>query len=141
MYNILYSYQMTAKLILISVFLLFANCINNVEDQVPDIPDGPVSYATQIQPIFNNSCGGSACHTNGGSRSNVDLSTYQDAINSIGALYQTEVIKPGNADNSPLVDKLDSNPEFGSQMPLGRRISSQDIGLIIAWINQGAENN
>ena len=54
------------KILLLSVISCFGlSCVNNVEDEIPEIPDEPISYATQIQPIFNNSCGGGFCHTNG----------------------------------------------------------------------------
>tara|TARA_R110002124_G_scaffold252177_4_gene417436 strand:+ start:228 stop:626 length:399 start_codon:yes stop_codon:yes gene_type:complete len=123
------------------VLIFAASCVNNVEDQVPEIPDEPISYASQIQPIFNTTCGGSSCHTNGGSANGVNLDSYQSAINSTGLSYGTLVIIPGNADESPLVDKLGANPEFGSRMPLSGSISSSDVGKIIAWINQGALDN
>lgn len=125
----------------LSGFLLL-NCINNVEDQVPEIPDEPISYANQIQPIFNSNCGGGFCHTNGDNVNRVNLDTYQNTISSEGSRYERLIVVPGNADNSPLVDKLGSNPEFGSRMPLGRSpLSNSDTGKIIAWINQGAQDN
>ncbi|XWN38080.1 MAG: hypothetical protein ROO71_03920 [Balneola sp.] len=122
--------------------LLLLSCINNVEDQVPEIPDEPISYANQIQPIFNSNCGGGFCHTNGDNVNRVNLDTYQSTISSEGSRYERLIVVPGNADNSPLVDKLGSNPEFGSRMPLGRSpLSNSDTGKIIAWINQGAQDN
>ncbi len=127
--------------LLLSSFLLLS-CINNVEDQVPEIPDEPISYANQIQPIFNSNCGGGFCHTNGDNVNRVNLDTYQSTISSEGSRYERLIVVPGNADNSPLVDKLGSNPEFGSRMPLGRSpLSNSDTGKIIAWINQGAQDN
>ncbi|MBO6621314.1 MAG: hypothetical protein JJ892_02195 [Balneola sp.] len=121
--------------------LLLSSCINNIEDQVPEIPDEPISYANQIQPIFNSTCGGGFCHTNGDNVNGVNLDSYQNTINSIGSRYGRLIIVPDSADISPIIDKLGSNPEFGSRMPLNGSISSSDIGKITAWINQGAQNN
>ena len=129
-------------ILLIFAFLFLMNCVNNVEDQVPEIPDGPISYATDIQPIFNSSCGGGFCHTNGDNVNGVNLDSYQNTINSEGTSYGGLIVVPNNADNSPLVDKLGSNPEFGNRMPQGRSaLSNSETGKIIAWINQGAQNN
>ncbi len=124
-----------------SMIVLTTACVTNVEDQVPPEITGSVSYSEKIQPIFNNSCGGSACHTNGGNANNVNLASYQTAINSIGQQYGSLVIVPDSSDISPLSDKLNSNPEFGSKMPIGRSISAQEIAEIRTWIDQGAQNN
>ncbi|MEP1305161.1 MAG: c-type cytochrome domain-containing protein [Balneola sp.] len=132
---------MKKTLLLSFILVLGINCVNNVEDQVPEIPDEPISYASDIQPIFNNTCGGGFCHTNGDNTNGVNLDSYQNSITSMGSSYGGLIIVPSNADNSPLVDKLGSNPEFGSRMPSTGSISSSDVGKIIAWINQGAQNN
>ncbi len=117
------------------------SCINNVEDQVPDEITEPVSYSAQVQTIFNVSCGGSTCHTNGGNQNGVNLSSYQATMASVGANYNRLIVEPDDAANSPLVDKIEANPEFGSRMPLGGSLSATEIALIKAWINQGAEDN
>lgn len=122
-------------------FLVLSNCMSNIEDQVPEIPDEPISYVNQIQPIFNATCGGGFCHTNGDNANNVNLDSYQNTVNSMGSSYGKLIVIPDSADVSPLVDKLGNTPEFGSRMPLSGSISSSDVGKIIAWINQGAQNN
>lgn len=118
------------------------NCVNNVEDQVPEIPDGPISYANDIQPIFNSNCGGGFCHTNGDNVNGVNLDSFQSTINSEGLAYGSLIIVPNDAANSPLVDKLGSSPDEGARMPQGRpALSNSEIGKIIAWIDQGAQDN
>jgi hypothetical protein len=97
---------------------------------------------TNVQTIFNNSCSGSGCHIN--ERTNgVRLDSYDNAINSVGTQYGTEVIVPGEPGNSPLIDKISNDdPEFGDRMPEGRAALSDDkIALIREWIDQGAQNN
>ena len=92
-----------------------------------------IDYESDIQPIFSNNC--VSCH---GGTSGVTLSNYSAAINSIGAQYEVRVITPGNADNSPLVDKIEDNPQFGDRMPQGGQLSSDEINKIKQWINEGA---
>lgn len=129
--------------------ITFAACGDNTEDLVSggDPTDGGepiqnVSYAGQIQPIFNTSCGGSGCHTSGGSAAGVNLSGHSQALNSIGASYGGRVIVPGNPNSSPLVDKIEASPDNGSRMPLGRSpLTTTQIETIRVWITEGAQNN
>jgi len=93
-----------------------------------------IDYNEIIQPIFNNECTG--CH---GGLGGVTLSSYDAAMSSIAASYDTLLILPGNPDESPLVDVIASaNPKFGSRMPLGDSLSTQQIEDIIQWIQEGA---
>jgi mono/diheme cytochrome c family protein len=92
-----------------------------------------VNYASQIQPIFNASCAG--CH---GGTSGVVMNSYNSVMSSVGEQYGRLIVTPGNADDSPLYDKLNPNPQFGSRMPQGGSLSEAQINLIRDWINQGA---
>lgn len=97
---------------------------------------------SNIQQIFNQSCSGAGCHINTRT-SGVRLNTYQNAIESVGDQYGTNVIIPENAAGSPLVDKIESSsPQFGSRMPeTGDFLSDSRISQIKQWIDDGAENN
>ncbi|MDZ7680260.1 MAG: c-type cytochrome domain-containing protein [Fodinibius sp.] len=102
----------------------------------------PEPTFSNVQPIFNDSCGGSGCHI-GESTNGVRLDSYENVINSTGTQYGTDVVVPGEPDNSPLIDKISNdNPEFGERMPEGGPpLSDEDISLIREWIANGAENN
>lgn len=129
-------------LVLVCVFLT-TNCISNQEDLTGDIGINPadVSYAADIQPIFTQSCGGGACHINN-SQNGVNLSNYTAVLNSVGTNYGESIVTANVPDSSPLVDKIEPNPDIGSRMPLGRGpLSPEQIALIRAWIQGGAENN
>lgn len=103
--------------------------------------EGPVSFARDIRPIFINSCGGGACHIDERT-SGVRLSTYQQVVSSVGVQYEEKIVDPGNAEDSPLLDKLRPSPKFGVRMPRGRApLSQRKIALIRIWINEGARNN
>lgn len=106
-------------------------------------PDRPVSFSEDIEPIFNGNCAVSGCHTSSTQESGVDLSSYDKALNSVGIQYGTEIIVPGEPENSPIVDKISNdNPEFGVRMPYQRsKLSSAQIDSIIAWIDDGAPDN
>lgn len=113
----------TLNLIFISFLLIGLNSFSYAQ----------VDYATDIQPIFNASC--TSCH---GGQSGVTLSSYQATMNSVGSQYGTEIVVPGEPDQSPLVDKIEPNPQFGSRMPSGGSLSSDQINLIKQWIEEGA---
>ncbi|RNC85448.1 MAG: hypothetical protein ED557_01340 [Balneola sp.] len=125
------------KVFLPLLFLFFGltNCINNVEDNTGEEQSG-ISYAQDVQPIFNDRC--VVCH---GASGGVNLSTYAALDNSVGNLYGTDVLVPGNAEASGLYDKLLPTPRLGTRMPQGGALSGDEIETIRAWINEGALNN
>ncbi len=92
-----------------------------------------IDYNQTIQPIFNANC--TSCH---GSTSGVDLSSYFSTVNSEGDLYGIKIVNPGESSSSPLVDKIEPNPQIGDRMPQGGSLSGSDIQKIKDWINQGA---
>ncbi len=104
-------------------------------------PGAPVSYARDIQPLFSSSCGGAGCHINQ-SVNGVELTNYQQVMSSIGVQYGEAIVDPGDPDSSPLVDKIEPTPQFGTRMPQNRApLSAQKITLIRTWIAEGAANN
>lgn len=95
---------------------------------------------SNVLQIFEDNC--ASCHV-GATTSGVRLDSYDNVMSSVGEQYGEEVVQPGDAAGSPLVDKIESsNPEYGSRMPQGQSpLSSDQIGLIKEWINEGADNN
>lgn len=103
----------------------------NVLDEEPQ-----VSYASEIQPIFNNNCAGSSCHI-GGSANGLRLGSYSQLMQggNSGA-----VVDPGNADGSIIIGRLEGT--ITPQMPFGEQpLSPAQIQAIRDWIDQGAQNN
>jgi len=121
--------------------LVFA-CKSDVVDPLDGgDPVENVSFAADVQPIFNASCSGVGCHI-GGTQNGVNLSGYAQVIASTGVQYGGKIVVPGNADASPIVDKISANPEFGARMPQGRSpLSASKIQLIRTWIDEGALDN
>lgn len=139
---------MSFKTFLLITVAFVAGCKS---DKIFNVPEEPpptdttdvvqISYQDQVQPIFNNSCGGGPCHIVG-SQAGVNLSDYQNTTSSVGDSYGQLVVIPGDAAASPLIDKLSDNPEFGRQMPLtGGALTNEEISTIRDWINQGALDN
>jgi len=118
-----------------SLSLLFFSCYydevpeyEDVTNEIPDIPNTQViSYSGDIQPIFTTSCVN--CHATNVSP---DLRTG----NSYNALVPTYVTA-NDPDGSRLYNYL---PGKGHH-DVGFEMSVNDIALIKAWINQGAQNN
>lgn len=92
-----------------------------------------VDYDTQIQTIFNASC--TSCH---GANGGVNLSSFEQLMNSVGNAYGDRVVVPFEPDSSGLVDKIEPNPMFGSRMPQGGMLNQSDIDLIRQWVSEGA---
>ncbi len=101
-------------------------------------PNGTSTYAGIIQPIFNSRC--VSCHSASNPQSGVNVSSYSATMASRGTQYNALIVNPGNANGSPLHNKLQSNPQFGSQMPQGAPLTTQQITAIRDWINAGALN-
>ena len=124
------------------VALLFAGCQREVLDNSALVEVEGVSFSTEVQPIFLNSCGGSGCHLGNDQTSGVNLSTYQRVISSIGEGYNGPIVRAGDGAGSPIVDKIGSRPQVGSRMPLGRTaLSTTQIATIRTWIDEGALDN
>lgn len=95
-----------------------------------------VDYDSEIQPIFTANC--IQCH---GGTSGVTLSSYDNAMNSVGQQYGTMVIIAGEPNQSPIIDKIsNSNPAYGLRMPRNGPpyLSDSEINLIRTWIAEGA---
>lgn len=109
-------------------------------------PPANVSFANQIQAIFNANC--IVCHATGGI---ADAIMHLNTGESFAALVNQPSVQnanltrvvPGNSAGSLLFQKISSNsPPVGARMPLGMApLSQSDIDLITNWINQGALNN
>lgn len=104
----------------------------------PVVQEAP-SFAQDIMPIFERTC----LHCHGAfneeegeivTEEMLDMTTYEGLMG--GSQWGT-VIEPGDAENSILYDMVleGDMPEEGDPLP------PEEIELIGAWINAGAENN
>ena len=93
-----------------------------------EIPDEPISFSTQIQPIFTAKC--VSCHP---PTANLDL---QDGT-AFGQITQTKYMDLANPDQSLIYTY--PNPSSGTHSY--KKYSDQEAFLLLTWIQEGAENN
>ena len=92
----------------------------------------PVTFSTDIIPIFNKSCSVSGCHSNGGQVP--DLS----ASKAYNSLIVGNYIDKTTPENSTIYKKMTGKK--GTVMPVSG-MNKDYNALILAWIKQGAKNN
>jgi len=113
----------------LSLFLvIFALAACEYATIIPDVPNPevPVSFKTQLQPVFNSNCIG--CHKPGGTLPNLTEG------NSYQSLTTNNLVVAGNADNSILYQEISSGTMKGFS-------NAEFNGLVKNWINQGAKDN
>ncbi len=81
-------------------------------------------FTSQVAPILSRHCGG--CHITG-RRGNFQMASYAE-------LMKTGVVQPGVGEASRLVEVI-----LSGDMPRGGgKVSPDDVGILIRWINAGA---
>lgn len=120
---------------IIAISLLFSGCLYNfiVPEDVPVIdPDDPnapqISFATEIVPIFANSC--TACHDGG---QNPDLR----AENAFSSINSTRYLNKATPEESKIYAWV--NPDTDSHTQ--KKYTATEAAIILGWIQQGAKNN
>lgn len=109
-----------------------------------DDPSGPMtaSFSSIQSHVFTPMC--TACHSGSAAPRGLRL----DATNSYAMLVNVPSggvpslmrVKPGEADNSYLVQKLEGHAAVGARMPLGGPyLDASAMALIRQWINNGAQ--
>jgi mono/diheme cytochrome c family protein len=96
-------------------------------------PSGPISFASDVLPIFDRAC--KACHGNMGGW---DGSNYE-AVMTTG--NNAPVVFPGDSDGSLLIQKMLGTQTEGSMMPPSGALPEREIQIIIDWIKAGALDN
>jgi mono/diheme cytochrome c family protein len=131
---------------LAAVFALLALAGCSDDGSAPNAPNDPdpvaVSFAADIQPIFDGNCLG--CHgaaTSGG----LDLraaATPGSLVNAAATGYPGSRVVPGSPLTSVLYLKVQGDASTGDRMPLGgAALSAAQRALIRDWIEQGALDN
>ena len=100
------------------------------------------TYQSEIQPIWDNSCM-SSCHISSSLNGGLNLSSstsYSELVNVASQGYSGFMrVKPGDAGNSVLHQKIVGNSQFGERMPKGGgNLAQADEEKIKKWIEEGA---
>ena len=94
-----------------------------------------VDFQRDIEPVFRQHC--AACHGEAVQSGGLRLDNPGDALR---GGYSGVAIKAGDGSGSRLVKMLVRPASEGPSMPLGGdRLSSEQIAVVTAWIDQGAE--
>jgi len=109
-----------------------------------------ISYQSQIQPVFNQSCAFVTCHAGSptfspGEGLNLDPGVSRSNLVGVSSRQRTgtQLINPEIPDQSYLLQKLQGSTGIqGERMPLGGPyLSAAEIRLINLWVEQGAIDN
>ena len=113
-------------------FLLLTGCEKDYSTSKVVTIDFPVSFATNIQPIFTTDCAIPTCHVSGGAAPDLSADKAYDELTGLG------YVDTANAEGSILYVRITSTVR---PMPPSEKLSAEEIGLVLAWIKQGAQLN
>jgi hypothetical protein len=99
-------------------------------------PARDVSYAVQVQQLFNQACNYGGCHDDGAHQSALRLTQYGYAVNTIPG-----VVVPGQPDQSTLVFRIEGRVGERMPPPPTNSLNQNQINGIRTWIAEGAKNN
>jgi mono/diheme cytochrome c family protein len=112
---------------------LFALASLPVFAQLPPAAERPIDFAKDIQPIFAQNCYG--CH---GPQMQTSGLRLDDGASALKGGNSGAVIQPGKSAESALVLRIAGAPNMMA-MPPGKKLSPEQVGVIRAWIDQGAK--
>lgn len=129
--------------IVIGLIFLLTGCVSEEGPVFTEIDIVEISFASDIQPIFNDNC--IVCH-NQSHITGLDLrsgSSYNLLVDVSTAFYAPNLrISPFSLDDSVLWHKINDDGLFGGIMPqIGGPLSNFEIEKIKAWIEEGALDN
>ena len=93
----------------------------------------PVDFAREVQPILSAQC--YSCHGALKQMSGLRLDRRDAAL---GGGYSGPVILPGKAAGSKLIQRITGTGGDMPMPPAGPRLTSEQVGVLRAWIDQGA---
>ncbi len=118
---------MRVTLLLITLSVAFAGT------KLPPPANRKIDFEKDVEAILSQKC--YSCHGEDAQQSGLRLDKRQNALR--GGDYGP-VINPGNSAESKLIRRL-VDGDGGLQMPPSGPISDEEIGILRAWIDQGAE--
>jgi cytochrome c553 len=117
-------------------YLLVAGSIAQPADpsKLPPAADRKIDYAKDVQPIFAAAC--YSCHGDKKQQSGFRLDRKADALR--GGEVGKGIV-PGKSSESPLIHYVAGLEPEMKMPPKGDRLTAEQIGILRAWIDQGAD--
>jgi ankyrin repeat protein len=116
------------------VLVLFASVLPvTAQSQLPPAATTKVDYDKDVRPLLAQNC--YSCHGDTVQQSGLRLDLRQNALR--GGDYGPVII-PGKSSDSKLIKRL-VDGDGGMQMPPTGALTAEEIGILRAWIDQGAE--
>ena len=105
-----------------------------VDPEDPEACDPNIVYfENEVLPIIISSCSTIGCHGNGSAQDGIELSNYAGIM---------DIVEPNDPSDSELIEVItETDPDKIMPPPPNAPLSDEQINTIIAWINQGAQNN
>src|SRR6266571_5325113 len=103
------------------------------QTQLPSATTTKVDYEKDVRPLLSQHC--YSCHGDTAQQSGLRLDLRQNALR--GGDYGPVII-PGKATESKLIRRI-VDGDGGVQMPPTGPLSQEEIGILRAWIDQGAD--
>jgi ankyrin repeat protein/cytochrome c553 len=116
----------------VTLFIAVAGLVA-AQTKLPPAATGKIDYEKDVQPILAQKC--HSCHGEEAQQSGLRLDKRQNALR--GGDYGPVII-PGNSAESKLIRRV-VNGDGGLQMPPTGPLSAEEIGILRAWIDQGAD--
>ena len=117
-----------------ATFLLLAVCVPlAAETKLPPPADFKIDFEKHVQPLLAQKC--HSCHGEEVQQSGLRLDKRQNAMR--GGDYGPVII-PGKSAESKLIRRL-AGGDGGLQMPPTGALSKEEIVILRAWIDQGAD--
>lgn len=106
---------------------------DSLDDSLPPAADRPIDFATDVQPILRSRC--YQCHTAGNEEGGLNLGVRARTLE--GGMHGP-AIQPGNSRDSLLIHLVAGLDESRTMPPDEEPLSREQIGILRAWIDQGA---
>jgi ankyrin repeat protein len=113
--------------------VLISSLMHAAELKLPPAGVGAVDYVKDVKPLLDKNC--YECHGREKQQAGLRLDLRQNALR--GGDYGP-VIVPGKSAESKIIRKL-VDGDGGDQMPPDSELTAAEIGLLRAWIDQGAD--
>ncbi|HYO80558.1 MAG TPA: PSD1 and planctomycete cytochrome C domain-containing protein [Bryobacteraceae bacterium] len=118
---------------------LFLSCVAltaalGADKQLPPAASGQVDFAQDIEPLLKGKC--LACHGAAQQLSGLRLDDREQALK---GGYSGAVIRPGDSAKSRLIHLVAGAEENVVMPPAGKRLTDAEVGVLRAWIDQGAK--